>query len=71
MQVIARSSQAACQSFFIERRVGSEVVRRSTALRLTCAAATQSKSIGIPGLRFSVETIDISFKGKRYESFNY
>ena len=51
MQVMARSSQAACHSFFTVRRVGRVAARRSTALRFTRTASTQSRSSGMPGLR--------------------
>src|SRR2546425_11117438 len=51
MQVMARSSQAACHSFFTVRRVGMVAARRSTALRLTLIARTRSRSKGTPGLR--------------------
>jgi hypothetical protein len=51
MSVIARSSHAACHSFFTVRRVGIVAARRSTALRFTRIARTMSRSRGIPGLR--------------------
>src|SRR5256885_16594522 len=56
MQVIARSSQAACHSFFTVRRVGIVAARRSTALRLTRRPRMTSRSSGTPGLRSSVRT---------------
>ncbi len=49
--VMARSSQPACHSFFTVRRVGIVAARRSTALRFTRIARTQSRSSGVPGLR--------------------
>src|SRR5712691_8155971 len=51
MQVMARSSHAACHSFLTVRRVGMVAARRSTALRLMRRARTRSRSRGIPGLR--------------------
>ena len=51
MHVIARSSHAACHSFLTVRRPGSVAARRSTALRLTRTASTQSRSSAQPGLR--------------------
>src|SRR4051812_39690378 len=55
MQVIARSSHAACQAFLTLRLVGSVAARRSVALRLVKRAWwTQSRSSGRPGLRASV-----------------
>src|SRR5713101_9585724 len=51
IQVMARSSHAACHSFLTVRRVGIVAARRSTALRLTRTWRTQSMSRGIPGLR--------------------
>src|SRR5438045_7264181 len=54
MQVIARSSQAACHSFFTVRRVGMVAARRSTALRFTRSPAMTSRSSGMPELRSSV-----------------
>src|SRR5688572_17981142 len=56
MQVIARSSQAACHSFLTVRLVGIVAARRSTALRLTRSARMTSRSSGIPGLRSSFFT---------------
>src|SRR6266581_7509982 len=56
MHVIARSSHAACHSFFTVRRVGMVAARRSTALRLTRSARMTSRSSGMPGLRSSVTT---------------
>src|SRR6267378_5270883 len=53
MQVIARSSQAICQSFFTVRRVTSVCARRSTALVLTRTFSTQSRFSGIPRLAVS------------------
>src|SRR5438105_8914940 len=54
MQVIARSNQAACHSFFTVRRVGMVAARRSTALRFTRSPAMTSRSSGMPELRSSV-----------------
>jgi len=51
MQVIARNSQAACHCFLTVRRVGMVAARRSTALRFTRSARTDSRSSGAPGLR--------------------
>src|SRR5947209_5029212 len=51
MHVTARSSQAACHSFLTVRRVGIVAARRSTALRFTRTARTQSRSSGTPALR--------------------
>src|SRR5258706_5552072 len=56
MQVIARSSHAACHSFLTVRGVESVAARRSTALRLTRSARMTSRSSGMPGLRSSVRT---------------
>src|SRR5213075_3563054 len=53
MQVIARSSQAACHSFFTVRRVGIVAARRSTALRFTRRLRMTSRSSGSPALRSS------------------
>src|SRR5207237_8556239 len=50
MHVIARSSHAACHSFFTVRRVTSVCARRSTALVLTRTASIQSKFSGMPRL---------------------
>src|SRR5687768_888558 len=55
MQVMARSSHAACQSFLTERRVPSVAVRRSTALRFTRMSSIQSMCRGVPGLRSTGE----------------
>src|SRR6267154_2031365 len=52
MQVIARKSQAICQSFFTVRRVTKVCARRSTALVLTRTFSIQSRLSGIP--RFAV-----------------
>ena len=49
--MIARSSHAACHSFFTVRRVGIVAARRSTALRFTRIDANSSRSNGIPGFR--------------------
>ena len=51
MHVTARSSQAACHAFLTERRAPSVAARRRVALGLTCEAATQSRSSGVPLLR--------------------
>ena len=51
IRVTARSSHAACHSFFTVRRVRRVAARRSTALRLTRTSSTQSSSRGIPGFR--------------------
>jgi hypothetical protein len=51
MSVMARSSHAACHSFFTVRRVGIVAARRSTALRFTRIARTMSRSSAIPGFR--------------------
>src|SRR2546430_1157620 len=51
MQVIARSSHAACHSFFTVRRVGIVAALRSTALRLTRSSRMMSRSRGRPELR--------------------
>src|SRR5215831_3643680 len=48
MQVIARSSHAACHSFFTVRRVTSVCARLSTALVFTLTASIQSRFKGIP-----------------------
>ncbi len=47
MQAMARSSHAACQSFFTVRRVVMVAVRRSTALVLTRISSTQSRLSGM------------------------
>src|SRR5712671_6705465 len=54
MQVMARSSQAICQSFFTVRRVTKVWARRSTALVLTRTFSIQSRFSGIP--RFAVNS---------------
>jgi hypothetical protein len=51
MQLMARSSHAACQSFLTLRRVPNVAARRSTALRLTLTVLIQSRSSGRPGFR--------------------
>src|SRR5512145_1426984 len=51
MRVMARSSHAACHSFFTVRRVGIVAARRSAALRFTRTARTRSRSNGSPALR--------------------
>src|SRR5689334_18875072 len=48
---MARSSHAACHSFFTVRRVGMVAARRSTALRLTRIVRTMSRSSDMPGFR--------------------
>src|SRR5436190_3831440 len=50
MQVMARSSHAACHSFFTVRRVTSVCARRSTALVFTRTASIQSRFSGMPRL---------------------
>src|SRR5258707_15708740 len=50
MHVMARSSQAACHSFFTVRRVTSVCARRSTALVFTRTASIQSRLSGMPRL---------------------
>src|SRR5947208_16940532 len=50
MHVIARSSHAACHSFFTVRRVTSVCARRSTALVFTRTASIQSRFSGMPRL---------------------
>ncbi len=47
MQAIARSSHAACHSFFTLRRAGMVAARRSTALVFTWISSTQSRFSGI------------------------
>src|SRR5215470_14199377 len=56
MQVMARSSHAACHSFLTVRRVIRVAARRSTALRLMRVSCTQPMSSGIPGLRETSST---------------
>src|SRR5205823_10093194 len=53
MQVMARSSQAICQSFFTVRRVTSVEARRSTALVFTRADSIQSRLREVPRLTWS------------------
>ena len=53
MHVIARRSQAICQSFFTVRRVTRVCARRSTALVLTRTFSTQSRFRGMPRLGWS------------------
>ena len=48
MHVIARSSQAICQSFFTVRRVASVAARRSTALVFIRNCSTQSRFSEVP-----------------------
>ena len=55
--MMARSSQAACHSFFTVRRVASVAARRSTALRLIRTSSTQPRSSGMPGFRESRSTL--------------
>src|SRR5437868_12154546 len=50
MHVMARSSQAACHSFFTVRRVTSVCARRSTALVFTRTASIRSRLSGMPRL---------------------
>ena len=49
--MMARSSQAACQSFLTVRRVPISAARRPTALELTRALLTQPRSRGQTGGR--------------------
>ena len=56
IMVMARRSQAACQSFLMLRRVVRDWARRWVALRLTRVARTQPISSGMPGLRFCLST---------------
>ncbi len=51
ISVMARSSQAACHSFFTVRRVPMVAARRSSAERFMRTRPTQSRSSGKPGLR--------------------
>ena len=53
MQEIARSSHAACHSFFTVRRVTRVAARCSTALVLTRTSFTQSRLSGTPRLASS------------------
>src|SRR3984957_11185207 len=66
MQVMARSSHAACHSFFTLRRATWVCALRSTALVFTRACRTQSKLGGMPrlersGLPFSVARREASW----------
>ena len=50
MHEMARSSHAACHSFFTVRRATCDWARRSTALVFTRTSCTQFRSSGMPGL---------------------
>lgn len=56
INVIARSSHAACHCCFTVRRVGIVAARRSTALRFTRMERTSCRSSGVPALRSTTES---------------
>ena len=64
---MARSSQAACHSFLILRRVMSVCARFCVALRLTLVVMrTQPISSGMPGLRFNLGFAHATLSSSHY-----
>src|ERR1700722_3638817 len=60
MQVIARSSHAACHSFFTVLRATCDAARRSTALVFTRTSLTHGRSNGIPRFESSARPLSVA-----------